>query len=103
MTFTNEDKAMLLRLIKNCGYKKYVKVLKHIINNDIPFTKNENGVFFNLNALTDDELLSVLNIVTTPDKKKLNKIIDIDKTYLSLADLSLLNVSDSDNSSTSSS
>ena len=81
MNFTNEDKMMILRLIKNCGYKKYVKILKYMINNDIQFTTNTNGIFFNLNSLIDDELLAILNIVNTPDNKKINKVINTQKTY----------------------
>ena len=48
------DKKKFIYRIQNLKNKKlYIKLFKYIISNDIKYSINSNGVFFNLNQMDD--------------------------------------------------
>ena len=56
-SYTNNDKQFLLRRIKNIKIKKcYIDIFKLLINKNIKYMKNNNGIFFNLGLLSDEDL-----------------------------------------------
>ena len=47
-----------------------LKIFKIIYSNKVNFSKNDNGIFFNINNIDDDQLLTINNILCYYEKKK---------------------------------
>lgn len=72
--YNHNDKKDLIKRISNIKNKKcYIKIFKIIYNNNNNYTRNENGVFFNITNLSDDILYKIDNIVRYFENKK-NKL-----------------------------
>ena len=64
MGFDLWKKKYLVRLIDDIKDKKtLIKIYKIIVEQKIPFTRNNNGVFINLNAVDEDKLEIVYNFL----------------------------------------
>jgi hypothetical protein len=64
MGFDLWKKKYLVRLIDDIKDKKIlIKIYKIIVEQKIPFTRNNNGVFINLNAVDEDKLEIVYNFL----------------------------------------
>ena len=60
------DIFILNNKIKNVKNKKvYKRIFKLILDDDIKYTKNNNGVFFNLSELNESTLLQIEKILTS--------------------------------------
>jgi hypothetical protein len=62
--FSNDDKLLLIKRISNIKLKKknkkyYIQIFNIINKNNIKYTKNLNGIFFNLNNVDNDILLEL--------------------------------------------
>ncbi len=63
-TYTHLDKKMLVKRIGDIKNKKcYIKIFKLINNDNLSYTKNDNGIFFNLSILSDDILSRIEQII----------------------------------------
>jgi hypothetical protein len=70
--FTHSDKKLLVKRITDIKNKKcYIKIFKIIHNDNLKYTKNDNGIFFNLNNLSDKILSEITYIVRYYEEKKL--------------------------------
>ena len=77
ITYTISDKKDLLRRITNIKYKIcYKNIFKLLIKYNIKYTRNNNGIFFNLALLSDDILNEINDIILPYELKKLQKIIN---------------------------
>ena len=75
-TFKYDEKKKIVFRIQNLKYRKfYIKLFKIILNENIDYNKNSNGIFFNINKL---------------DNSQFNKI----NTFLDYCELSSQNDSD---------
>jgi len=62
-TYANLDKKLLVKRIGDIKNKKcYIKIFKLINNDNLSYTKNENGIFFNLSTLSNDILFKIISI-----------------------------------------
>ena len=79
---------MQLTLLKNkieeLNKIHQIEILKLLVNNNIDFSENKNGVFFNLTNANKEQLLNLNNYVKyiNEQEKSLNKIETLKKTYL---------------------
>ena len=79
---------MSLTLLKNkieeLNKVHQIEILKLLLNNDIDFTENKNGIFFNLTNVNEAQLVNLHNYVNyiNEQEKSLNKIETLKKTYL---------------------
>ena len=61
--FNMSDKTFLIRHINDIKNKKcYQDIFRLILNQNINYTRNNNGIFFNL-ALLNDELLNKIDFI----------------------------------------
>ena len=68
-------KKDLIRRIGLIKKKKvYIEIFRMIVDNNIPYTLNGNGVFFNLSVIDDDIIAQIAQIV-----KKYQWIVIIDR------------------------
>ena len=63
-TFSNDDKLYLIKRISNIKLKKhkkkyYIQLFNIINKNNIKYTKNLNGIFFNLNNVDNNILVEI--------------------------------------------
>jgi hypothetical protein len=81
-TYTHSDKKLLVKRIGHIKNKKcYIKIFKLINQDNLSYTKNENGIFFNLNILSDDILTKIEQIILYYENiKNQNEQILINKT-----------------------
>jgi len=64
MGFDLWKKKYLVRIIDDIKDKKtLIKIYKIILEQKIPFTRNNNGVFINLNAVDEDKLEIIYNFL----------------------------------------
>jgi hypothetical protein len=65
MSFDNYDVMKNLNLkINNLNKKKYyIIIFEFILKNNIEYTRNKNGIFFNINKLNKINLEKLINIV----------------------------------------
>ena len=69
--YNYDEKKKLVYRIQNIKSKKnYFKLYNIITNENIKFTKNSNGFFFNINKLSNDSLKSIENFLDKMDLKK---------------------------------
>jgi len=71
-TFSNDDKLYLIKRISNIKLKKhkkkyYIQLFNIINKNNIKYTKNLNGIFFNLNNVDNDILVEIYNFLDNID------------------------------------
>ena len=67
-TFSNDDKLFLIKRISNIKLKKhkkkyYIQLFNIINKNNIKYTKNLNGIFFNLNNVDNNILVEIDNFL----------------------------------------
>ena len=63
-TYAHLDKKLLVKRIGDIKNKKcYIKIFKLINNDNLSYTKNDNGIFFNLSTLSDDILSKIEQII----------------------------------------
>lgn len=75
--FTYQDKKKLVYRIEQIKSKKnYIKLFKIINSDNIKFTDNNNGIFINMNALTNISLNKINNFLNLINKT--NDMIDSD-------------------------
>ena len=116
--YTHNDKKILVKRITDIKIKKcYLKIFKIIHNDNFKYTKNDNGIFFNLTDLPDSILTNIESIIQYYENKKLqnelllknnnlyssnNNIEDnIDSEYINDCDIKIINKNNSNNISQS--
>lgn len=71
--FNHNDKKNLIKRISDVKNKKcYIKIFKIIHNNNNSYTKNDNGIFFNITNLSDDILNQIEHVIKYYEVKKYN-------------------------------
>ena len=69
--FTHQEKKKMVYRIEQIKNKKYYIKLFKIINKDnIKFTDNCNGIFINMNSLSDESLIKINNFLDLINKTK---------------------------------
>lgn len=69
--YNYDEKKKLVYRIQNIKSKKnYFKLYSIITNEDIKFTKNNNGFFFNINKLSNNSLKIIENFLDKLDLRK---------------------------------
>lgn len=66
-----EDLDKLRKIIEELDYSHHLEIAKIFKNNDIKLTENNNGVFINLNNISDniiEEIKHYLNFVNNQEK-----------------------------------
>ena len=62
--FSYDDKKKIVFRIQNLKSKKfYIKLFKIILNENIDYSTNSNGIFFNINKLTNNQFKLLLNFL----------------------------------------
>ena len=65
------DKAILIQRLRNLENKKcYIKLFRMIIQHNIKYTKNQNGIFFNIDLVDNNTLTEMDKLITYYEKKK---------------------------------
>ena len=59
----NEKKKLVLKIKSLNNKQSYIKLFKMLIENNIEYSSNNNGVFFNVNLLTNDLFYKISNFV----------------------------------------
>jgi hypothetical protein len=81
MTFTHNEKKILASKIENITNKKdYKEIFKIIYENNCNYINNDNGVYINLNILSDEILIKIRNFLDIIDNNK--NIIPTPKEYI---------------------
>jgi hypothetical protein len=81
MTFTHNEKKILASKIENITNKKdYKEIFKIIYENNCNYINNDNGVYINLNILSDEILIKIKNFLEIIDNNK--NIIPTPKEYI---------------------
>jgi hypothetical protein len=71
--YSHDDKKLLVKRIEDIKSKNcYIKIFRLIHNDKLKYTKNDNGVFFNIANLDDKLLNSIDNLVKYYEMKKQN-------------------------------
>ena len=71
--FNYNDKKKLVYRIQNLKNKKlYIKLFKLILYENIEYTKNNNGIFFNINKLSIESLCKLDNYLDNCENNKIN-------------------------------
>ena len=70
-TFNTNDKVLIVRRIADIGVKKcYIDIFKLLIKENITYTRNQNGIFFNVSILSNGVLNMIDTILLYHEKKK---------------------------------
>ena len=70
-TYTHTDKKLLVKRIGDIKNKKcYIKIFKIIHGDNFKYTKNDNGVFFNLTNLPDPILTKIETVLVYYENRK---------------------------------
>ena len=69
----NDKKKIVYKIQKIKNKKDYFKLYKLVNNNNIQFTKNNNGIFFNINKLSNQTLQEIELFLDMINEK--NKLI----------------------------
>ena len=81
MTFTHNEKKILASKIENITNKKdYKEIFKIIYENNCNYINNDNGVYINLNILSDEILIKIKKFLEIIDNNK--NIIPTPKEYI---------------------
>ena len=71
--YTHNEKKLIVKRIGDIKNKKcYIKIFKIIHGENFKYTKNDNGVFFNLTNISDQILISIDQILIYYENKKNN-------------------------------
>ena len=74
-SFSHYDKKKIVSRITDLKNKHCnTKIFKIIYEFNINYSKNDNGVFFNLNELNNETLSKIENIIDFYENKNINKI-----------------------------
>jgi hypothetical protein len=69
--FKLSDKTYLVNRISHVKNKKcYIELLKLLINENVKYMRNNNGIFFNLGLLSDDVLTKIDDILISFEMRK---------------------------------
>ena len=69
--YTFIDKTQIIKRITDIKIKKcYIKIFKLIHNDNLNYTKNDNGVFFNITNLSNTVLSNIDTILTFYEEKR---------------------------------
>ena len=67
--YSHNDKKLLVKRIGDIKNKKfYIKIFKLIHGDNLSYTKNDNGIFFNLTNLSDEILTNIENVILFYEK-----------------------------------
>ena len=61
----NKKKKLVLKIKSLNNKQSYLKLFHMIIENNIEYSSNNNGVFFNVNLLTDELFFKIHNFVNS--------------------------------------
>lgn len=74
--FNLNDKKQLIKRINEIKNKKcYLKIFKLIHNDNLKYTKNDNGIFFNITNLSNDILTNIDIILSFYESKPISNNI----------------------------
>ena len=59
----NEKKKLVLKIKSLNNKQNYIELFKMIIENNIEYSSNSNGVFFNVSKLTDELFNKISNFI----------------------------------------
>ena len=86
--FSHNDRKILIKRISDVKNKKcYIKIFKIIHNNNNSYTKNDNGIFFNITNLSDDILNQIEHIIKHYEMKKYNSEIRLIQSLTNSTDI----------------
>jgi len=69
-TFTLEDKKCIMTKIQNLKNKKhYIHIYRLIKDNNVAYSQNINGIFINLNNISDDILEKIVQYLNYLDTR----------------------------------
>jgi hypothetical protein len=91
-TVTNEEKKKIVNRITNLkSKKKYIKLFNIIDKEYKDYTDNSNGIFINLNCLTDNTLSKIVNFLDKNDvkRKKKHNFDSVSESSISESSISL--------------
>tara|TARA_B110000285_G_scaffold88207_1_gene101139 strand:+ start:236 stop:592 length:357 start_codon:yes stop_codon:yes gene_type:complete len=74
----NDIKLYIYNKINNLEINSYI-LKDYILQNNIKYTENKNGIFLNLNSLNDNDIKNIYNIIIK--KINYNKLV-INKDYI---------------------
>jgi len=74
-----KQKINLKKDIKNLNKNEYIEIFKIILNNNIKYTENNNGIFINLKYVNEQVMEKLLNFIefSKIKKKKFKKIENV--------------------------
>jgi len=74
-----KQKINLKKDIKNLNKNEYIEIFKIILNNNIKYTENNNGIFINLKYVNEQVMEKLLNFIefSKINKKKFKKIENV--------------------------
>ena len=78
-----KDKLQLKKDIRGLDKQSCITILQFIINHNVKFTDNSNGVFFNLKSLNDKQIGSLIEITNTCKDKILKDPVIESKQVIS--------------------
>ena len=70
-----KDKLQLKKDIRKLDKQSCITILQFIVNHNVKFTDNSNGVFFNLKSLNDKQIKTLIEITNTCKEEILKKPI----------------------------
>ena len=74
--FNLSDKVLLVRRISEIKHKRcYIELFKVLINKNIKYMRNANGIFFDVGLLSDDVLNIIENILTFHEIRKNKNVL----------------------------
>jgi hypothetical protein len=81
MTFSHNEKKILASQIENINNKKnYKEIFKIVYQDNCNYLENDNGIFLNLNTLSDETLLKIKTYLQEIEEHK--NIIPTPKEYI---------------------
>lgn len=57
------ESQQFMNILKTTSYANYKLIFEYIVQQNIPYTQNNNGIFFNLNNLSEEQLNYINNIL----------------------------------------
>lgn len=79
--YSHNDKKLIVKRISDIKNKKcYIKIFKVINNDNLNYSRNDNGIFFNLTNLKDDTLNKIESILLYYENKKNNVLNELKET-----------------------